>query len=106
MVPVLIFFGATASGKTSLASEIFSYKHSKDFSKEGGISALSACAEIISADSVQVYKHMHIGSASPSKEELEDLPHHLIAIKEPTLKSVSIFKSGQRKKGQMFFWKS
>ena len=84
MVPVLIFFGATASGKTSLASEIFSYKHSKDFSKESGISALSACAEIISADSVQVYKHMHIGSASPSKEELEDLPHHLIAIKEPS----------------------
>ena len=84
MVPVLIFFGATASGKTSLASEIFSYKHSKDFSKEGGISALSACAEIISADSVQVYKHLHIGSASPSKEELEDLPHHLIAIKEPS----------------------
>ena len=84
MVPVLIFFGATASGKTSLASEIFSYKHSKDFSKEGEISVLSACAEIISADSVQVYKHMHIGSASPSKEELEDLPHHLIAIKEPS----------------------
>ena len=84
MVPVLIFFGATASGKTSLASEIFSYKHSKDFSKEDGISALSACAEIISADSVQVYRHLHIGSASPSKEELDGLPHHLIAIKEPS----------------------
>nr|WP_252507774.1 tRNA (adenosine(37)-N6)-dimethylallyltransferase MiaA [Treponema denticola] len=80
----MIFFGATASGKTSLASEIFSYKHSKDFSKEDGISALSACAEIISADSVQVYRHLHIGSASPSKEELDGLPHHLIAIKEPS----------------------
>jgi len=31
-----------------------------------------------------VYKHLNIGSASPSKEELEDLPHHLIAIKEPS----------------------
>nr|WP_253692903.1 MULTISPECIES: tRNA (adenosine(37)-N6)-dimethylallyltransferase MiaA [unclassified Treponema] len=80
----MIFFGATASGKTSLASEIFSYKNSKDFSKEGGVSAISACAEVISADSVQVYKHLHIGSASPSKEELEDLPHHLIAVKEPS----------------------
>lgn len=67
-IPVLIFFGATASGKTNLASKIFS-KHS---------------AEIISADSVQVYKYMHIGSAAPSKEELENLPHHLIAVKEPS----------------------
>ncbi|MCL6319225.1 tRNA (adenosine(37)-N6)-dimethylallyltransferase MiaA, partial [Pectobacterium atrosepticum] len=41
MVPVLIFFFSFASGNTSLASEIFSYKHSKDFSTEGGISALS-----------------------------------------------------------------
>jgi len=82
-IPVLVFFGATASGKTGIASEIFSYTHSKDFSNKGTASALSGCAEIISADSVQVYKHLKIGSASPSAEILEDLPHHLVAIKDP-----------------------
>lgn len=82
-IPVLVFFGATASGKTGIASEIFSYTHSKDFLHQGTASALSGCAEIISADSVQVYKYLKIGSARPSDILLADLPHHLIAIKDP-----------------------
>nr|WP_252722811.1 tRNA (adenosine(37)-N6)-dimethylallyltransferase MiaA [Treponema pedis] len=82
-IPVLVFFGATASGKTGISSEIFSYKHSKNFSDNEAASELSGCAEIISADSVQVYKYLRIGSARPSEEILADLPHHLIAVKEP-----------------------
>lgn len=82
-IPVLVFFGPTASGKTSIAMQLFSYKNSCDFSGDGLYSMLSGKAEIISADSVQVYKNLKIGSASPSDEVLKDLPHHLIAIKDP-----------------------
>ncbi len=75
-IPVLIFFGATASGKTDIASKIFS----------------SNSAEIISADSIQVYKKLKIGSASPSDDLLKTLPHHLIAVQEPSREfSVSDF---------------
>jgi tRNA dimethylallyltransferase len=40
--------------------------------------------EIISGDSMQVYKGMDIGTAKISKEEMENIPHHLIDIKDPT----------------------
>ncbi len=83
IIPVLVFFGATASGKTAISSDIFSYKHSKKVPIDGTVSGLSGCAEIISADSVQVYKRLRIGSAQPSEELLADLPHHLIAVKDP-----------------------
>jgi tRNA dimethylallyltransferase len=54
--------GPTASGKTALAIEI----------------AESIGAEIISADSVQFFEELKIGSARPSKEELERVKHHLV----------------------------
>jgi len=40
-------------------------------------------AEIISADSMQVYRHMDIGTAKPSKEEMQEVCHHLINIVDP-----------------------
>ncbi len=40
--------------------------------------------EIISADSMQVYRHMDIGSAKVTREEMEGVPHHLIDVLEPT----------------------
>ena len=70
-VPVLILFGPTASGKTSLAEELFS--GNKPLCK----------AEIISADSMQVYRGMDIGTAKPSAELQKKLPHHLIDIQNP-----------------------
>lgn len=65
---VIIIGGPTATGKTRLSLDI-----AKAF---GG--------EIVSADSVQIYKRLDIGSAKPSKEEMEGIPHHMIDILEPT----------------------
>lgn len=59
---LIIIAGPTAAGKTPLAIQIA--KHFK--------------TEIISADSRQFYREMNIGTAKPSREELETIPHHLI----------------------------
>jgi tRNA dimethylallyltransferase len=59
--------GPTASGKTGLAIEIANYV--------GG--------EIVSADSMQIYKYMDIGSAKPTKEERAAAVHHMIDFLEP-----------------------
>ena len=70
-IPVLILFGPTASGKTALAEKLFTGPH-------------ALCkAEIISADSMQVYRGMDIGTAKPRPELLSRLPHHLIDILNP-----------------------
>jgi len=69
--PVLILFGPTASGKTSILLELFNPKSGLE-------------AEIISADSMQVYRGMDIGTAKPSPEERSLLPHHLIDICDPS----------------------
>lgn len=66
--PLIILTGPTASGKTAL---------SIDLAKRIG-------GEIISADSMQVYRHMDIGSAKVTKEEMDGVPHHLIDILEPS----------------------
>ena len=62
-----VIAGPTASGKTVLALKV----------------AQAHGAEIISADSQQVYRHFDIGTAKPSAEELARVPHHLISIVEP-----------------------
>ena len=78
---VLIILGPTAVGKSKLAIEL----------------ANKLDGEIISADSMQVYFGMDIGTAKPSKEELEDVPHHLINIIPPDKNwSVSDFISNAR----------
>lgn len=67
---VIVLCGATASGKTQLAIDW----------------ALSLDAEIISADSRQIYKELNIGVARPSENQLYQAPHHFIAqvsIHEP-----------------------
>jgi tRNA isopentenyltransferase (miaA) len=66
--PVLVIFGATASGKTAAASGLFAGERT---------------AEIISADSMQVYRGMDIGTAKPDASLLRSLPHHLIDIRDP-----------------------
>ena len=68
MQKIVIVTGQTASGKSKLAVEL-----AKEFN-----------GEIISADSVQIYKHLNIGSAKDPIEERQGVEHYLIDIKEPT----------------------
>jgi len=71
-IPVLVLFGPTASGKTNVLLRLFG---------SGGL--FPGKAEIISADSMQVYRGMDIGTAKPSAQERAQLPHHLIDIRNP-----------------------
>ncbi len=66
-IPVIVVAGATASGKTALSIEI-----AKRFN-----------AEIISADSMQIYRRMNIGTAKPTEEEKDGIVHHLMDFLEP-----------------------
>lgn len=65
---VAVVVGPTASGKSALAVEI-----AKEF---GG--------EVVSADSMQIYKGMDIATAKPTNDEMQGIPHHLISIVEPS----------------------
>lgn len=65
--PLIVLVGETASGKTALSIEL-----AKQF---GG--------EIISADSRAVYRGLDIGTAKPTSEEMDDVPHHLIDVIDP-----------------------
>ncbi len=65
--PLIIITGPTCSGKTDLAFAL----------------AQNHAMEIISADSMQVYRHMDIATAKPNEEERAFLPHHLIDIVNP-----------------------
>lgn len=77
-IPVIVIFGPTGTGKTALAEAFFSKKsHYSQFQN------LHGKAEIINADSMQVYKGMDIGTAKIEHSLLEFLPHHLINIKKP-----------------------
>lgn len=67
MKPLIILTGPTAVGKTTLSIRL----------------AKAIGGEIISADSMQVYHRMDIGSAKITKEEMMGIPHHLIDVLEP-----------------------
>jgi tRNA dimethylallyltransferase len=64
---LLVIIGPTAVGKTMLSIEMAKRYH----------------GEIISGDSMQIYRGMDIGTAKIKKDEMEGIPHHLIDIKEP-----------------------
>ena len=68
MKKVITLVGPTASGKTSLAISL----------------AKRINGEIISLDSRQIYKGMSIGTAQPSKKEMEDVKHHLVSCLSPS----------------------
>ena len=64
---IICIAGPTASGKTALAVEL----------------AKELNGEVVSCDSMQVYKRMDIGTAKPTLEEMQGIPHHMIDVAEP-----------------------
>ena len=66
-ISLLVIGGPTASGKTRLAAEL----------------ALHCGGEVVSADSMQIYRGMEIGTAKPTPEETLGVPHHLMDFVEP-----------------------
>ena len=65
---IICVAGPTASGKTALAVEL-----AKEFN-----------GEVVSCDSMYVYKGMNIGTAKPTEEEMQGIVHHMIDVAEPT----------------------
>ena len=64
---IICIAGPTASGKTALAVEL-----AKAFN-----------GEVVSCDSMQIYRRMDIGTAKPTQEEMQGIPHHMIDVAEP-----------------------
>ena len=68
MLPkILVVSGPTASGKTALAVEL----------------ALAHNGEVVSADSMQIYRRMDIGTAKPTRAEMRGVPHHMLDVADP-----------------------
>ena len=65
---IVIICGPTATGKTRLGVAL---AHRLD-------------GEVVSADSMQIYRDMAIGTARPTPEEMEGVPHHMLAVADPT----------------------
>lgn len=80
---VIVIVGPTASGKTDLSIRL----------------AKELNGEIVSADSMQIYKRMTIGTAKPTIEEMQGITHHMIDIVEPTETfNVAMYKEMAEKK--------
>lgn len=79
----LVILGPTASGKTGVAIEIAKEiaRRAKE-SPEGNFGGFTG-AEVISADSRAIYRGMEIGTAAPSEEEQDGIPHWGVGIVEP-----------------------
>ena len=64
---IVVICGPTASGKTALSIAL-----AKAFN-----------GEVVSADSMQIYRRMDIGTAKPTREEMDGVPHHMLDVAEP-----------------------
>ena len=79
---VIVICGPTASGKTALSIKL----------------AKKINGEIVSSDSMQIYKDMNIGTAKPTKEEMQDIKHYLIDFISPNQRySVADYKNDAEK---------
>ena len=67
MDKIICIAGPTASGKTALAVEL----------------AKVTDGEVVSCDSMQIYRYMDIGTAKPTLEEMQGIPHHMLNVVEP-----------------------
>ena len=64
---IICIAGPTASGKTALAVAL----------------AKALDGEVVSCDSMQIYRRMDIGTAKPTKEEMQGIPHHMLDVVDP-----------------------
>ena len=64
---IICIAGPTASGKTAFAVAL----------------AKELNGEVVSCDSMQVYRRMNIGTAKPTEEEMQGVPHHMLSVAEP-----------------------
>ena len=81
--PILSIVGTTASGKSSLAIEL---------------GRKIPRIEIVSIDSMQIYRGMDIGTAKPTFEERKEIPHHLVDVVDPSTEfSLSQFQEEAKK---------
>ena len=79
---VIVICGPTASGKTALSIEL----------------AKKINGEIVSCDSMQIYKDMNIGTAKPTQEEMQGVKHYLIDFVSPNERySVADYKKDAKK---------
>ena len=79
--PLIVLTGPTAVGKTRLSIDL----------------ARAVGGEIVSADSMQVYRHMNIGSAKITREQMQGIPHHMIDILDPRERfNVAMFQEKSR----------
>ena len=67
MYDLIVITGPTATGKTALGVE----------------AALALNGEVVSADSMQIYRGMDIGTAKPTREEMRGVPHHMLDVADP-----------------------
>ena len=67
-IPLVVVAGPTASGKTEAAIRICQWFN----------------GEVVSADSMQIYKYLSVGTAKPDEAEKEEIPHHLMDFLEPS----------------------
>ena len=65
--PIIVVCGPTATGKTKLGVALAQRFH----------------GEVVSADSMQLYRGMAIGTAQPTPEEMGGIPHHMLAVADP-----------------------
>ncbi len=79
MLPLVVLAGPTASGKTALAVALCRYFD----------------GEVVSADSMQVYEHLRVGTARPTDEEMAGIPHHLMGFL-PVSESYSVARYAER----------
>ena len=67
MNPIICVVGPTASGKTKLSVALCQRLN----------------GEVLSCDSMQIYRGMDVGTAKPTAEEMEDVPHHMLDVADP-----------------------
>ena len=76
MEKIICVAGPTASGKTRLAVEL----------------AKKYDGEVLSCDSMQIYRGMEIGTAAPTVSEMQGVPHHMIGVADPKADFSAVFQ--------------